>query len=57
MLSPQGSLRFLSKDTVDDAINILKKNDEELKDWINKEKNLGLLKKDDYTIVWVELND
>ena len=34
-----------------------KKNDEELKDWINKEKNLGLLKKDDYTIVWVELND
>ena len=45
------------QDTVDDAINILKKNDEELKDWINKEKNLGLLKKDDYTIVWVELND
>ena len=57
MLSPPGSLRFLSKDTVDDAINILKKNDEELKDWINKEKNLGLLKKDDYTIVWVELNE
>ena len=36
---------------------ILKKNDEELKDWIHNEKNLGLLKKDDYTIVWVELND
>ena len=45
------------QDTVDDAINILKKNDEELKDWIHNEKNLGLLKKDDYTIVWVELND
>ena len=45
------------QNTVDDAINILKKNEQELKAWINKEKNSGLLKKDDCTIVWVELNE
>ena len=44
-------------DALGKAINIMKQNHGRLKKWIIDERSAGLLKKDDYTIVWIESND
>ena len=39
----------------DEAIKILKKNNSDLRAWVDYQKNSGLLKKDDYTLAWIKI--
>ena len=40
---------------LDEAIKILKKNNSDLRAWVDYQKNSGLLKKDDYTLAWIKI--